>query len=553
MLTRNIVIFFMSIFRDNAVSTVYSDESGLFKAECLHTNETALKYIEWKLASANERIDAVYAIVSKEVAGSGFQRFKEIFKDRDFKIVPVPLQDNGSLEGSFSSICDMYDMLEKELAGNCRIRVHLDMTGGFRHSNVLMLAMLRLMQYAGAESGIVTYTNYQNRIVEEAGDLIDIFSLLGGAEEFASFGNVEQIQRYFRKIPDKSIYLENLLNQMQNYSDAIRVCSQFEDVSEALNMLKQSVELYKNMLNMGISICEQEKLFAKLLPVIEKDYADVLAAPDSLQRVPYIIRWCAGKGLLQQAYTMYTEWLPVYFTECGIIKIINNNVTKECLASGKMWSNWQTHLLRNYRPDVYGSEAAGELLYEDFRRYTDSDKSAAELQNMLKGRNAAVDSFFQHLMEFSLQASFNNPLKLLKQLPEDDLIKMIVKASAPGNKPFGLFVEDRLKKTGSMDRFIITCIRMVPRNYITQWFGLSYDDKNPASRREYFKMMLKHGDIKTCIGEEKLLKIVADYSDIVKRRNSFNHAVVSQNELAGEKSFTEMIISNTDYIISCGM
>lgn len=66
-------------------------------------------------------------------------------------------------------------------------------------------------------------------------------------------------------------------------------------------------------------------------------------------------------------------------------------------------------------------------------------------------------------------------------------------------------------------------------------------------------MMLKHGDIKTYIGEEKLLKIVADYSDIVKRRNSFNHAVVSQDELAGEKSFAEMIISNTDYIIECGI
>ena len=71
---KNIVIFFASPYKSNAKAETYKDTQGLFTAKCTQTNETALRYISWKLAQQEQKIDAGYAFTTEAVNGAAWKR-----------------------------------------------------------------------------------------------------------------------------------------------------------------------------------------------------------------------------------------------------------------------------------------------------------------------------------------------------------------------------------------------------------------------------------------------------------------------------------------------
>ena len=113
-MVKNVVLFIMSLYREDSLKKEYTDERGIFKADCQHTNETALKYIAWKLAQNGQQIDAIYAFISEQVREYSLDKFKELIKDEYYKemIVDVPLYNNGELKGSFRSISTMFELLQ---------------------------------------------------------------------------------------------------------------------------------------------------------------------------------------------------------------------------------------------------------------------------------------------------------------------------------------------------------------------------------------------------------------------------------------------------------
>ena len=79
-MVKNIVLFIMSLYRDDSVEKEYTDDSNLFKANCKHTNETALKYIAWKLNQEQQQIDEIYAFISEQVRETSLDKFKELIQ-----------------------------------------------------------------------------------------------------------------------------------------------------------------------------------------------------------------------------------------------------------------------------------------------------------------------------------------------------------------------------------------------------------------------------------------------------------------------------------------
>lgn len=214
---KNIVIFVMSPFRNNSFIS-YSDRNRDFQESCEHTNEVSLKYISWKLKQDNKKIDAVYAFVSEEVQND-LERFKSLFRDYDFDIKAIPLYNNGNLSGSFRSISAMADILQDYINNNqADVCIHIDMTGGPRHAVMLMMALIQMIKFTGAKVGMVTYANIlkgkTEGIIEETNEIMNMFTLISGAEEFAAFGNVSQIQKYFASREDISWCLNNVLDAM---------------------------------------------------------------------------------------------------------------------------------------------------------------------------------------------------------------------------------------------------------------------------------------------------------------------------------------------------
>lgn len=96
-------------------------------------------------------------------------------------------------------------------------------------------------------------------MIEDVGDIMDMFTLTSGAEEFVSIGNVSQIQKYFESKEKISWCLNCLLDCMEDFSETIRICGSYDSMIEVLARLRESIKNYDNFLkaNKG-SLCEQE-------------------------------------------------------------------------------------------------------------------------------------------------------------------------------------------------------------------------------------------------------------------------------------------------------
>lgn len=77
--------------------------------------------------------------------------------------------------------------------------LHVDCTGGLRNASMILVALMRLLQYEGISIGKILYSNFSAHCVEEVGALYSFFDLVAGAEEFARHGEVSVLKRYFDK------------------------------------------------------------------------------------------------------------------------------------------------------------------------------------------------------------------------------------------------------------------------------------------------------------------------------------------------------------------
>lgn len=352
-MSKNIVIFVMSPFANNPALNTYSGANG-FCEECVHTNETAIKYIDWELSRDGEKIDKVYAFVSQDVKRNHYCRFMELFANKNYPIAEVELYNNGDLQGSFIAICKMFDVIKNDMGAVMSDTIfHIDMTGGPRHASMLMLALLNMLRYYDARVGYVLYTNQQRKIVEDARDILDMFALMSGTQEFASYGSVEQIKRYFAFGKNKSPYMDNLLNAMEGVSEALKISSSYTEMNKVLDDLSKAIDMYKLYLeSKNYNASEQEVFFAKLLPAIAMEYDEVLPVSGKPANALQIIKWCMKKEFLQQAMTLFTEWVPVYLFENKIIRLKDSRIIKEYEQHQKSQQSlvtWQNFFIRRYQ------------------------------------------------------------------------------------------------------------------------------------------------------------------------------------------------------------
>ena len=199
LLTRNIIIFVMSPFGYKLVEHEFSDVQGSYHVTTVHTNETAIRYLSWKLQEGGEKLDAAYAFVSDEVQKEHLNKFRQMFKLLPIQDVRL---DSSRLDAAFRSVSVMFEAIQDFLVQypEDTVRVHVDMTGGPRHASMLMLPLVQMLRYRGIEVGHVLYSNIaaQPPTIEDAGVMLDVLSVVGGVTEFTAFGNVSQIRYYFQ-------------------------------------------------------------------------------------------------------------------------------------------------------------------------------------------------------------------------------------------------------------------------------------------------------------------------------------------------------------------
>lgn len=566
---KNIVIFVMSPFRNNSFIS-YSDRNRDFQETCEHTNEISLKYISWKLKQDNKKIDAVYAFVSEEVQND-LERFKSLFRDYDFDIKAIPLYNNGNLSGSFRSISAMADILQDYINNNqADVCIHIDMTGGPRHAVMLMMALIQMIKFTGAKVGMVTYANIlkgkTEGIIEETNEIMNMFTLISGAEEFAAFGNVSQIQKYFASREDISWCLNNVLDAMENLSETIKVCGSYESMKNTLADLAENIRMYEKFYwERKDTLSEQELFFGKLLPTIKNEYAEIMPDNGKSATPIQIIRWCARRSFLQQAVVFYTEWLPDYLIKSKLVEITKKEIIEDCEKAKMEWSSWPIYLFRSYviPPKKSAQQqlvsidiTSDKLTYEDLQMLLKSNLSANEIRVKIRNKNEKFEEFIQNIIQFNKKITWENFAQKVKALSNDDPIKRVLKKTAPTNISFTNYLNRRIKELMSATNVILASVEYSGKALCNELFDLDNVNKKVntpeekgENRVKTFEDLLNSNALKSKIPERDLLDFVGQYSEYVNQwRNKFSHAVSNNSNKENNLSITQAIINSVNLI-----
>lgn len=568
-MSKDIVILVLSPFNNRSLIE-YSDTNKAFIDTCKHTNEASLKYMDWKLKNANKKIDVVYVFTS-DMAKQDLDNFKSLFAEYNFSIKEIPLYNNGNLAGSFMSITAMSDELREYIKkNNEEITIHIDMTGGPRHCVMLLMVLIQMVKFAGAKIGMVTYANIlggKNKgIIEEVNDIMDMFSLIGGAEEFVSFGSISQIQKYFTKAENISESLKYLLRAMENLSETIKVCGNYESMKNTLLKLSECIQSYEVFYQENKqNLIEKELFFGKLLPTIKEGYEEILPYDEQPATPVQIIRWCANREFLQQATIFYTEWLPDYLIKYKLVEVTSKDLIAECEKAKLEWSSWPIHLFRNYvipskqtvnKKESVMNISADRVTYKDLQILLNSNLSMEEIKVKVKNKNIKFEAFLQKVINFNKMTTWWNFSRKVKALDDDDPIKIILKKAANKNISFTNYLDKRIKETLSVPNLILSSTKKSGKALCKELFDIEDVNKkvNTAeekgkNRVKIFEELLKAKSIKSNIPVDDLLKFVGQYSEYVNQwRNKFSHAVSEDANKEENKGIAKSIISSIDLI-----
>lgn len=564
---KNIVIFVMTPYNPKARSMNFTD-GDKFKVTSEQTNETALYYIDYKLKEANKQIDSIYAFVT-DTAKKEEDKLKDILLNKGLKFDEstfhdVTLYNEGTMQGAFRSVCEMFDMLKAYIDEHSDddVTVHIDTTGGPRHASMLMLVLVQMLKHSHIKVGFVVYTNILRQsngtsigTVEDARELMDMFTLIGGADEFTNFGNVNQIQKYFEHQADLSEDLQNLLKEMRNLSETIKVCGNYDYMIKTLAKLKEAIDKYRSSSAVNADkFSSQEAFFAKLLPTIEREYKEIMPVEGEDSDPVEIIKWCAQKSFLQQAITFYCEWLPTYLIEKGLLIVKDNAIQEQCEKYVPDWSNWQNYFLKYYsaakKQDKEQEETAAakfapdKLTYDELRYYLDNGVSIFDIQVKVKGKNGVFDAFLKDAIEFTRSTTYSTFVTKVLNLSDDNILKKILEKSTPDNSSLYRQMEKRIDKLYSADKVIMEAVKQISKAYVIDIFDLA--DKNMASpdtankrtekdehkvaailknREKVFRDLFNAKKIASTLPEDIMMKFILEYNKYVMQwRNHINHA-----------------------------
>lgn len=357
--TKNIMVMVLSDVKTETNGEVRTSEYPQIHCEVKTTNESAVRLLYQDLREKGQEINRIYAFATQTVQGK-LMYMRE--KDGQKQLLPYQYENHDITHLDYTKMC-MKDILSEDawriilephlgednvslamnrtlsytlrIAGqiqddidamrrenpDVKIVLHADCTGGPRHAIMMLINIIRLLQYNDVEIGSLFYSNWISSKragkIEQINDVYRFYNLIAGAEEFVNFGSVKDLQGYFQN-RNISAELDDLLLAMGEFADEVKLCRRWRFV-DAIDHLRKAIKTFEGkwenvehrldtVIESNDDVRLNDMLMFQLLPQIHKDYSDLLREHDPLS----LIKWCLNQGLLQQALTLYTESIPYY-------------------------------------------------------------------------------------------------------------------------------------------------------------------------------------------------------------------------------------------------
>lgn len=370
MAIHNIFLTFLSIVTNTSIKRIINEDIDDSVRDVITTNESALKYIllhTWKeKATAHVSFDKIFLLCTDGVMGGDDDKSDtpssyDMFIDQMTKFYNHQQQDVEAFINSIEQVscgadlddidrikASIIDVTKRILAfksgidmSEDTIRLYMDTTGGPRNAAMILLVISRMMAYHGIVVENMYYSSYpritggSNQIkVHRVLDIYNLFDVVAGFEEFKLYGSAKKLNAHFKSEEVDTIQkdshddstendnsaINELLAAMDSFSEAINISSRgsFETsikrLDESLSLVRSTTNDTSNGKNFD------QELVGLLQDPIEQSYDSLLAChrnntPDELT----YIDWCLEHDYLQQALTLFCEYVPEYAVEKGII------------------------------------------------------------------------------------------------------------------------------------------------------------------------------------------------------------------------------------------
>ena len=560
-MTKNILLLFLSPVRINRDGTIskakYLNIDG---AETENTNESAVRYLLQK----DIKLDKIFILASKKIREEQFlagdmRTHLDFFLERVEKFLPnadcsvFPYDENISGDENLKSVADMAGKIQSYAAQftDEKIILHVDLTGGMRDTNIMMLDLTRLLEYSGLETGLLLYSNlidYDKKIgrVDELQNIYDLFQLIAGVEEFVNFGSVKALKNYYA---DKNLSepLAKLLAAMENFAEAIKLCH-YGQFSDAIINLHDAVRDFAPAPD-----DVQDILMARLIGRIREDYHRLIVNRrlDDVE----VIRWCLNHDYLQQALTLYTERIPEYLGEKNFIAQSEKEEKKLTDIVDK--DDWG----RNRFYYLFNVCASQDHTYKGYKIYCDGIKS--DVLNSIRKKNFDFDTWLKNLNEklaplkitIKDEARLRSQLTTLEKISRD--VKLVLELASTELEPLReiinkLSAELETKSKGfERVKIIFEFINKLSNKEFVNFFpaldfAKDISDKYPRAFKVYELIFDKV--FYPNIPEETFLTIMEKYFQIQNERNHSNHARADEGEFPTAKSLRDFMNKALDEV-----
>lgn len=575
---KNIMLAFVSPV--NAISLSkpinYPDIQGR-PYEAIQTNESAIIFVQRKLGEENP-LSKIFLIASNSVKTApappenefGNVTHLEFLRRRITKEFPqleekFSVQDyseegEGStkLEKNILQIAQIADAVTDFARQNsdCQIKVHADMTGGFRHTSMLMLSIIQLLKYRGVEIGEILYSEPTSRVVYRVTEIQRMFSLITGADEFVKFGSVEALGEYFGENPPPAV--KDLLEAMNRFSDAIKIC-RTSAIEDELKNLGQHIKTFRENPDKDL----KSELFAKIIDTIEVEYGNLI---DEAAGRLEIIRWCMRKGFWQQVMTLCTEWLPEELVSRKICAPKNSVIMKNAELEGISFGrNWQQQLIIAYQ----GNEKfSGKITEEDIAEFCKGLR--AQLKDFPNVAAIDPDNIYGDLKKFF--AEYRAGRNTFEACRSGKIMVKVFKKKSPAlAAALQVIHDDKKKNIGYHKNFYqflqSVTYEKIPKSLasfaaekLLELFKINRENILPKisvertankweNREKVYRDMLDKKIINSALDEQTALKFLHDYYEIRHERNQVNHANAQASKTISDlKSMIETYLTELEKI-----
>lgn len=548
------------------------------------TNEAPLANVVDLLAQKGERLHRVYCLVtpqclSAEMGGedrglvveehgqrseypsqfefwcSRMKRLRPALVETDFIPILLHYHEDTLIEDIESQVASLTERIKADAGGFAEwhaCHIYADITGGARYVTMMMTSVMQFLQYDGMRVEKMIYADFktlslENRIFDVHGT-IDVYKLVAGADAFVSYGISRTIEEYFDYDAESgssgkpiSDALKGVLRAMHTFSDAIQIC-QTGNIPPALSALSTAITIFLDVPEEDRTV--DDRMFMQLIDTITEGYGELLGeAEDEAERYVPIIRWCIEKGLLQQAMTLATEWIPVCFVRQGIVYPVSAYMPCAEQAVDRMHPGWMQNFIIS--PAFYWN-AIQEMCVDTYRPIL---TDALESGIVPEGAPSLVSAVRGVRQTFS---QLRSNMEGLRTLPADvlEIYELVCISLEKGNSGQSWTVRGLLQDNNAWHLIKSQILKKKNNLLVYRLLGIkqcTFRQGNPNDIEErwaawedtWIKMLETMGIVKTDCGREPMLSCLRAYFYLRGQRNQVNHAT-AENTL-GRREIVDLL------------